>query len=76
MPERPAPVIHGDPEIMGGTPVFVGTHVPFRTLLNYLETGDPLSEFLEDFPAVSREHAVDALEQAKDALLALRLGLS
>ena len=63
-------VVHSDPEIMGGTPVFVGTRVPFQTLLDYLEAGDPLSEFLEDFPTVSRELAVAALEQAKDALLA------
>ena len=61
-------VVHSDPEIMGGTPVFVGTRVPFQTLLDYLEAGDPLSEFLEDFPTVSREQAVAALEQAKDAL--------
>lgn len=64
------PVVHSDPGIMGGTPVFVGTRVPFQTLLDYLEAGDPLSEFLEDFPTVSREQAVAALEQAKDALLA------
>ena len=63
-------MIHSDPEIMGGTPVFVGTRVPFQTLLDYLEAGDPLQEFLEDFPSVSREQAVAALEQAKDALLA------
>ena len=70
MPDHPARVIHSDPEIMGGTPVFVGTRVPFQTLLDYLESGDPLSEFLADFPTVSREQAVAALEQAKDALLA------
>jgi len=62
--------VHSDPEIMGGTPVFVGTRVPFQTLLDYLEGGDPLGEFLEDFPTVSREQAVAALEQAKQALLA------
>lgn len=70
MTDRSAPVIHRDPEIMGGTPVFVGTRVPLQTLLDYLESGDPLSEFLEDFPTVTREQAVAALEQAKDALLA------
>ena len=64
--------IHSDPEIMGGTPVFVGTRVPFQTLLDYLETGDPLSEFLEDFPTVSREQAVAALEQAKDVYAGAR----
>jgi len=61
--------VHSDPQIMGGTPVFVGTRVPFQTLLDYLEAGDPLSEFLEDFPTVSREQAIASLEQAKDALL-------
>ncbi len=66
---EPAPVITSDPEILSGTPVFVGTRVPFQTLLDYLEAGQPLSEFLEDFPTVSRERAVTALEQAKDALL-------
>lgn len=71
MPDHLARVIHSDPDIMGGTPVFVGTRVPFQTLLDYLESGAPLSEFLDDFPTVSRELAVAALEQAKDALLAL-----
>ncbi len=64
------PVVHSDPEIMSGTPVFVGTRVPFQTLLDYLEAGQPLSEFLEDFPTVSKEQAIAALEQAKEALLA------
>ena len=64
------PVVHIDPEVMGGTPVFVGTRVPFQTLLDYLEAGDPLGQFLEDFPSVTREQAIAALEQAKDALLA------
>jgi len=70
MPDRLVTVIHQDPEIMGGTPVFVGTRVPFQTLLDYLKAGDPLGEFLEDFPSVSRDQAVAALEQAKDALIA------
>jgi uncharacterized protein (DUF433 family) len=61
--------VHRDPQIMGGALVFVGTRVPFQTLLDYLEAGDPLAEFLEDFPTVSREQAVAALEEAKDALL-------
>jgi uncharacterized protein (DUF433 family) len=55
---------------MGGTPVFAGTRVPFQTLLDYIEAGDPLSEFLEDFPTVKAELAVAALEQAKEALFA------
>ena len=64
------PVVHVDPEILGGTPVFVGTRVPAKTLFDYLEAGDPLGDFLDDFPTVSRELAVAALEQAKQALLA------
>lgn len=64
------PVVHSDPNILSGTPVFVGTRVPFQTLLDYLEAGDPLDEFLDDFPTVTREQAVAALEQAKEALLA------
>ena len=70
MIEQTALVIHSHPRIMGGTPVFVVTRVPFQTLLDYIEAGDPLSEFLEDFPTVSREQAVTALDQAGDALLA------
>ena len=65
-----ASVVHSDPEILGGTPVFVGTRVPFQTLLDYLEAGDPLDEFLDDFPTVTRQQAIAALEQAKEALLA------
>lgn len=64
------PVVHSDPEILGGTPVFVGTRVPFQTLLDYIEAGDSLDEFLDDFPTVSREKAITALEQAKEAFLA------
>ena len=64
------PVVHSDPEILSGTPVFTGTRVPFQTLLDYLEGGDSLTEFLDDFPTVTREQAVAALEQAKEALLA------
>jgi uncharacterized protein (DUF433 family) len=70
MSSSQAPVVHSDPEIMSGTPVFVGTRVPFQTLIDYLEGGQPLSEFLEDFPTVTKEQAIAALEQAKDALLA------
>lgn len=62
--------VHSDPKIMGGTPVFVWTRVPFQTLLDYLAAGDPLAEFLEDFPTVKAELAVAALEQAKEALFA------
>ena len=63
-------VIHSDPEILGGTPVFVGTRVPLQALIDYLEGGHPLSEFLEDFPTVSHDQAIAALEQAKELLLA------
>ncbi len=62
-------VVHSDPEILGGTPVFVDTRVPVQTFIDYLEGGHPLDEFLEDFPSVSRLQAVAALELAKDALL-------
>jgi uncharacterized protein (DUF433 family) len=67
--KRNEPVVHSDPQIMGGTPVFVGTRVPLATLLDYLEEGQPMSEFLEDFPTVTRDQAVAVLEQAKEALL-------
>jgi uncharacterized protein (DUF433 family) len=63
-------VAHTDPDILGGTPVFVGTRVPVRTLLDYLEAGDPLDEFLEDFPSVTREQAVAALRLANQMLMA------
>jgi uncharacterized protein (DUF433 family) len=66
----PLSVVHSDPDILGGTPVFVGTRVPVRTLLDYLEAGDSLNEFLEDFPSVTREQAVAALELAKQMLVA------
>jgi len=55
---------------MGGTPVFDGTRVPIQTLLDYIEAGDSLDEFLEDFPTVSRQQAIAFLEQAKEQLLA------
>jgi uncharacterized protein (DUF433 family) len=62
-------VIHSDPEILGGTPVFIGTRVPAQTLIDYLEGGHPLDEFLDDFPSVTREQAVAALEEAKKILV-------
>jgi uncharacterized protein (DUF433 family) len=64
------PVISCNPEVMGVTPVFAGTRVPVQTLLDYLEAGDSIDEFLEGFPSVSREHAIEFLEQAKDRLVA------
>lgn len=55
-------VIHSDPEVLGGVPVFAGTRVPVRALIDHLEAGESLDEFLEDFPSVTREQAVAALE--------------
>jgi uncharacterized protein (DUF433 family) len=63
-------IVHCDPEILGGTPVFIGTRVPIRTLLDYLEAGDSLQEFLEDFPTVTRDQAVGALRLARQMLVA------
>jgi uncharacterized protein (DUF433 family) len=62
--------VHSDPDILGGTPVFVGTRVPVQALIDYIEGGHSLEKFLDDFPTVSRNIAVAALEQAKVHLLA------
>lgn len=67
---RDSSVVHSDPEILGGTPVFVGTRVPLQALIDYLEGGHSLETFLDDFPTVSRELAIAALEQAKAHLIA------
>ncbi len=56
-------LINRSNDILGGTPVFAGTRVPVQTLFDYLEEGDSLDEFLDDFPAVSREHAIKVLEK-------------
>jgi len=64
-------IVHADPEILSGTPAFVGTRVPVRILLDYLEGGEPLEEFLDNYPSVSREQAVAFLEEAGKAALAL-----
>ena len=66
----PIGVVHSDPDILGGTPVFVGTRVPVKSLFDYLEGGDTLDEFLTQFPSVKREQAVAALELARDTVLA------
>jgi uncharacterized protein (DUF433 family) len=66
----PDPMIVIDPEVMGGIPCFRGTRVPFKNLMDYLEGGHPLDEFLKQFPAVSRSMAIQALEEAKESLLA------
>ncbi|KOP24621.1 hypothetical protein AMR41_19735 [Hapalosiphon sp. MRB220] len=63
-----SPVVHSDPDILGGTPVFVGTRVPIRTLLDYLEAGDSLDVFLDHFPSVSREQAIAALDLVGEAI--------
>lgn len=66
---RYEPVVHVHPEILSGTPVFVGTRVPVQALLDYLEEGDTLDAFLDSFPSVTREQAIAFLEQAAEALL-------
>jgi len=63
-------VISSNPDIMGGTPVFVGTRVPIQTLLDYLEAGESIDDFLAGFPSVSRDQVIGFLEQAKDRLVA------
>jgi uncharacterized protein (DUF433 family) len=62
-------VVHSDPNIMSGTPVFVGTRLPAQSLFDYFEGGDTLDEFLRQFPTVKREQALAALEQARDSVL-------
>lgn len=67
-PTVAAPVIHSDPEILGGTPVFVGTRVPLKNLIDYLRGGHSVDEFLDDFPSVSQEQVVAVLVEAMEAL--------
>jgi len=62
-------VITRDPEILGGTPVFRETRVPFQALLDYIEGGQTLDEFLDDFPTVTRESAIDSLERVKELVV-------
>jgi uncharacterized protein (DUF433 family) len=61
------PVVQSNPEILGGEPVFVGTRVPMRNLIDYLEHGSSIGEFLTDFPSVTREQAISVREMARDA---------
>jgi uncharacterized protein (DUF433 family) len=68
--KKESSVVRSDPGILGGTPVFVGTRVPVQAFIDYIEGGHSLSEFLEDFPTVSREVVIAALEQAKAHLIA------
>lgn len=63
-------IVHSDPEILGGTPVFVGTRVPIQSLFDYLEGGESLDEFLRQFPSVRRDQAIAALDFARATLLA------
>ncbi len=62
-------VVHSDPEILGGTPVFVGTRVPVQSLFDYLEGGETVDEFLRQFPSVERGQVLAALELARDSLI-------
>ena len=64
-----SPRVMSDPDILGGTPVFIGTRVPVRIIFEHLEAGDSLEVFLEDFPSVSRALAIQVLEDAKMALV-------
>ena len=61
-------VVHRDPDILGGTPVFVGTRVPVKIMFDYLEAGDSLEVFLDEFPSVTRKQAVAALQFAREVL--------
>jgi len=67
-----ADVVSSDPEVQGGAAVFTGTRVPLKNLIDYLEAGDSVDVFLEDFPSVTREQAVAALELAREALVTPR----
>ena len=64
------PVISRSPDVLGGTPVFSGTRVPVQTLLDHLEAGETIDDFLAGFPSVSRKQVIGFLEQAKDRLVA------
>jgi uncharacterized protein (DUF433 family) len=63
-------IVHRDPEVLGGAPVFRGTRVPVRSLFDYLEGGDTLDEFLRQFPAVQREQAIALVDLARETLAA------
>jgi len=63
-------IFHCDPQILGGTPVFVGTRVPVQNLLDHIEAGDTIDDFLTGFPSVRREQVISFLEAAKERLLA------
>jgi uncharacterized protein (DUF433 family) len=63
------PIVSRSPDVMGGTVVFHGTRVPVQTLLDYLEAGESIDDFLEGFPSVTREHVIAFLEEAKDRVI-------
>lgn len=63
-------IFHSDPEIMGGTPVFTGTRVPVQNLVDYLEGGESIEDFLDGFPTVKRTQVIEFIEEAKNRLLA------
>lgn len=69
MSSVPSPLITSSPDRLGGTAVFAGTRVPVRSLIDYLEAGHPLDHFLDEFPSVTRDHAIAVLELAKQALI-------
>ena len=62
-------VVHSDPDVLGGTPVFVGTRVPVQSLFDHLEAGDAIGDFLEGFPSVKREQVIAVLEESRHRLL-------
>lgn len=64
-------IISTSPDIMGGTPVFVGTRVPLQTMIDYVEAGESIDDFLEGFPTVKREQVVGFLDEAKERIIAL-----
>jgi uncharacterized protein (DUF433 family) len=66
----PKQIVHSDPEILGGTPVFVGTRVPVDALIDFLEGGSTVDDFLDNYPGVRREQAITFLEEASRALVA------
>ncbi|HEV7425849.1 MAG TPA: DUF433 domain-containing protein [Thermoanaerobaculia bacterium] len=66
-----ADIVSSDPDVQGGATVFTGTRVPLKNLMDYLEAGDSIEQFLDDFPSVKREQAIGALEFAKEALVTI-----
>ena len=62
-------LVQSSPDILGGTPVFTGTRVPIKTFIDYLEAGDSITTFLQDFPTVTKEQVVNLLEAAKEQIL-------